>query len=660
MPSAKPLASYLHEYSVSRTGWTVSYFDVDPASHAEDLDSLRSLAPAEQASHPLFKTRICQAPDPCPRGSACPFAHGPGEMRSAPSQHPQSYTFSLLLHRPDGNLEFCNFESHPQKSEAKTDLAAQCISALGLKVSGQTLVCAAGAVPAQPPAATRAADAPTIPTWQKRQLLEIVSRLNKEDKVQVAAQQGYEKWVSCIGGTFGSAQPQLARVMRTHYGTFRNFVTVHAGQVPHPMPASGGAAASSAAASPSQPATASQAQPAAVPQASHAAAGPAALSAFYDSLRAWIMRPSSESGARWRIGAAELGVFYATFPQYAAFKGEWKPGKHCERDGLLVWAADPAAAGGGWIELPASVAEDETINWLTGGSTTSSLPFGDWCATQTSPHPIIMSTVQEAGSTGIDVRTLRTQLEQLEPILRVRRTIKTRQLIVYVKSFPSSLRMESHNAAWGDNRVYAILAEQASHTAPGPPVSSHSAAEEPLGPPTRQGLMAAAWEFLFGRGIDTQTAQMMTSDEMVELGLSHEAAVATVAHCRYLRESFDGDVYADLVEEEVGHRESPASHREVALRQQLDALSQRCSDLQRRVSVLEEARMCVICMEQRRDTVVMPCMHAMFCNRCLRGPAPATCCPTCRGPIAGLVECRLDMLDEEVEDVQAAWHVSHA
>ena len=33
-----------------------------------------------------------------------------------------------------------------------------------------------------------------------------------------------------------------------------------------------------------------------------------------------------------------------------------------------------------------------------------------------------------------------------------------------------------------------------------------------------------------------------------------------------------------------------------------------------------------------------------------RGPTPATHCPwTCRGPIAGLIECRLDMVDESAE-----------
>ena len=73
---------------------------------------------------------------------------------------------------------------------------------------------------------------------------------------------------------------------------------------------------------------------------------------------------------------------------------------------------------------------------------------------------------------------------------------------------------------------------------------------------------------------------------------------------------------------------------------------QRCSDLQLRVNVLEEARLCTICLERNRDTLVLPCMHAHFCSQCLRGSACSSgqsSCPTCRGFIAATLEIRLDM-----------------
>ena len=86
---------------------------------------------------------------------------------------------------------------------------------------------------------------------------------------------------------------------------------------------------------------------------------------------------------------------------------------------------------------------------------------------------------------------------------------------------------------------------------------------------------------------------------------------------------------------------------ELLLRAKVSELMQRCSDMQLRMNVLEEARLCTICLDRLRDTIVLPCMHAMFCGSCLRSSSPpVTHCPTCRGFISGLLECRLDMLEE--------------
>ena len=77
-------------------------------------------------------------------------------------------------------------------------------------------------------------------------------------------------------------------------------------------------------------------------------------------------------------------------------------------------------------------------------------------------------------------------------------------------------------------------------------------------------------------------------------------------------------------------------------------LTHRCSDLQLRVNDLEEARLCTICLENPRDTVVLPCMHAHFCGGCLRGAglaAAAKTCPTCRGVISGTLAVRLGLVD---------------
>jgi hypothetical protein len=85
-----------------------------------------------------------------------------------------------------------------------------------------------------------------------------------------------------------------------------------------------------------------------------------------------------------------------------------------------------------------------------------------------------------------------------------------------------------------------------------------------------------------------------------------------------------------------------------ALQAQVGELTHRCSDLQLRVNDLEEARLCTICLENPRDTVVLPCMHAHFCGGCLRGAglaAAAKTCPTCRGVISGTLAVRLGLVD---------------
>ena len=87
---------------------------------------------------------------------------------------------------------------------------------------------------------------------------------------------------------------------------------------------------------------------------------------------------------------------------------------------------------------------------------------------------------------------------------------------------------------------------------------------------------------------------------------------------------------------------------ELALQARTSELTNLCSDLQLRVNDFEEARLCTICLEHPRDTVVLPCMHAHFCGGCLRGAglAPAaTSCPTCRGFIAGTLALRLGLVD---------------
>ena len=677
--TTKSLASLLHEYCQSRPDWSVAYFDINPAGHASDLESLRQLTSSEQRSaHPLYKTRLCTAPV-CPRGDACPYAHNPSELRAVPTDYTApEYLFALTLERPDQpQLEFCNLDSHPQKSEAKADLAAQGIRELHLKVDAARqhlvdddswAVVGAHALATSRQPSTTGSSHPPISPWKKRQLLEVVSRINEIEAVRAAALHGYERWVSCIGGTFGSMEPQLAATMRTHYGSFKEFVTVHAGQIRV------------------------QGSPA-------SAAGQddeTDLPVFYDALSAWI---SNRGG---RVSAADVGQFYTECPRFAsAFRGKWKPSQHCDRDGQLRWLPNEAAPGAGWIEVltmspptshasstgsPSAIGENEidrrrhnaltsmgtdrTIEWLTSAQKSTvlqpamaGLDEATVHSTLGPAHPGVLAIIRAAGGTGIELTALKMQIELG---MRLHRSVKTARLAAYVNALPAVFRVQEVTTMPGElrHRVFAVDANAPRDDAT---VWQHASRFTSL-PPREAANTASSldpwWEFLDSKGIDFQTARLMSVAELVGLGVAPDAAGRLLVVARLLggggaSNKDDMNVYAEYEQceaERTGDstrgdiHQTLTTSREAELQQQVTELLQRCSNLQLRISVLEEARMCAICMERKRNTVIMPCMHAMFCSMCLRGQHPVTSCPTCRGPIAGLVDCRFDMVDEEQSD----------
>ena len=680
--ATKSLASLLHEYCCQcRSNWSVAYTDINPTGHASDLESLRQLTTSEQrTAHPLYKTRLCTS-SPCPRGDACPYAHDPSDLRPVPTDFAApEYLFALILERPgQPPLEFCNLDAHPQKSEAKADLAAQCIRELHLKVDvarqqlvdddSWTVVGAHVVASRQPSTTTPGTPVetarPPIPPWQKRQLLEVVGRINETEAVRAAALHGYERWVACIGGTFGSSEPRLAAAMRMHYGRFKEFVTVHAGQIRHPRP----------------PPTSSAEQDEETD-----------LSSFYDTICSWI---SMRGG---RVSAADIGQFYTECPHLAsAFRGKWKPSQHCERDGRLRWLPNEMAPGAGWIELltnstpasgatsenmaavdqsrddaVASLGTDRTIEWLTSSRKSGALypsmtdlDEATVFATLGPAHPALLAIIRAAGDTGLELAALKVQIELG---LRLRKSVKTARLAAYVKALPMAFRVQETTTTTGELR-HTVVFTSVENSGPPDDATAWQHASRFTANPSREAASSTSsldawWEFLDSQGIDVQTARMMSVAELVELGVSSAAADRLLAAARLLggndaSSEDDRNVYADYEQCEAERNTgvwngNQLTSREAELQQQVAELQlnqkellQRCSDLQLRVSVLEEARMCNICMERKRDTVIMPCMHAMFCSVCLRGQQPVTSCPTCRGRIAGLVECRFDMVDEE-------------
>lgn len=55
------------------------------------------------------------------------------------------------------------------------------------------------------------------------------------------------------------------------------------------------------------------------------------------------------------------------------------------------------------------------------------------------------------------------------------------------------------------------------------------------------------------------------------------------------------------------------------------------------VSLREEMQLCRICLENRRNVVILPCFHGHFCEDCLEEYRKINkSCPTCRSPIKGM------------------------
>ena len=62
---------------------------------------------------------------------------------------------------------------------------------------------------------------------------------------------------------------------------------------------------------------------------------------------------------------------------------------------------------------------------------------------------------------------------------------------------------------------------------------------------------------------------------------------------------------------------------------------------------LEESRgalLCQICLERRRDCIILPCSHFLYCRTCVaeHKRKRSSTCPTCRGPLNSEILCNLD------------------
>ena len=70
--------------------------------------------------------------------------------------------------------------------------------------------------------------------------------------------------------------------------------------------------------------------------------------------------------------------------------------------------------------------------------------------------------------------------------------------------------------------------------------------------------------------------------------------------------------------------------------------TERIGQLERELEQSRGSELCQICFERQRNCVIMPCIHFLYCGRCItehksKGDSR---CPTCRGPMNGELEVR--------------------
>eukprot|EP00965_Chrysotila_dentata_P239584 6203193-Pleurochrysis_carterae.AAC.3 len=507
----KTLVTLLDEWCAANPGYLIKYIDLDPKLHAQ--------APfARMQVGWLYKTKLCES-SPCRLGpSRCNFAHGVHELRvpSSGESTPQ-YFFSAVLTQPDEEgppLDFRNENPYFLKADAKLELAKHAVHALGLrpvKADGSD-GSAGGAVrleldeswikvqrrSARPSYAesnalsdasytcSTGADTSNTKTelsqWQKRVLIEKVYEIVCSKKACAAARESYDVWIAHVGGQFGSFHPQLAKLVRVHYGSFRCFVEKHGGQVG--MGVSKRAAQSHAVPeSPAQPATPASiddfpnlaelqssqtvtrvpalAASSALTSASASTSTVAAASAA-ELTPATAAAPAAPAAAataataefHTSVASATDGLSCSGTSSDPALTCLLQQLSECEDDGAALRRWLGTASGSGRAGCSGDGSVDNSDSQQTGGPRS--------CPQH--PHAVVYEIIRDCGDSGIDFCSLRATLEKRTSHL-LTRNIKPFALATYVQAFPAvfSVQTDAHGTV-----KHLRLADTAAHRADSP------------------------------------------------------------------------------------------------------------------------------------------------------------------------------------------------
>ena len=70
-------------------------------------------------------------------------------------------------------------------------------------------------------------------------------------------------------------------------------------------------------------------------------------------------------------------------------------------------------------------------------------------------------------------------------------------------------------------------------------------------------------------------------------------------------------------------------------------------DTARRLEAAQDELLCQICFTERRDALIMPCLHLLYCRSCVDRSSEANerrglpdRCPCCRASVGGVLRCK--------------------
>ena len=105
-----------------------------------------------------------------------------------------------------------------------------------------------------------------------------------------------------------------------------------------------------------------------------------------------------------------------------------------------------------------------------------------------------------------------------------------------------------------------------------------------------------------------------------------------------------------VLEEDSKTKEKESSDMANAYREQIEEYKKKLGEVEseNRQMKVEQAMkvscLCQICFDRKRDCIIMPCTHLLYCRQCLaeHKRKGKNDCPACRGPISGELNCNLE------------------